>query len=103
MSGPNGPDIAAVYQLLSKVARMVAGYDLRFDAHDRRFDEHSGKLNELIVTVNDHTRKLDELAAVVNLHDRKLVDLGTGLAGLREAVTNYRSSVLGHGMLIGEL
>ncbi len=117
MSGRNGPDIAAVYQLLSEVARMVAGHDRRFDEqdrrfdtvltrldeHDRRFDEHTGKLNELIVTVNDHTRKLDELVSVVNLHDRKLDDLGAGLAGLRETLTHYHSSVLGHGMLISEL
>ena len=61
MSGPNGPDIAAVYQLLTQVARAVAG------------------------------------------HDRKLDDLAAGLASLRDAVTHYHSSVLGHGMLISEL
>ena len=61
MSGPNGPDIAAVYQLLTQVARTVTG------------------------------------------HDRKLDDLAAGLASLRDAVTHYHSSVLGHGMLISEL
>jgi hypothetical protein len=61
MSGANGPDIAAVYQLLTQVARTVTG------------------------------------------HDRKLDDLAAGLASLRDAVTHYHSSVLGHGLLISEL
>ena len=61
MSGANGPDIAAVYQLLTQVSRTVTG------------------------------------------HDRKLDDLAAGLASLRDAVTHYHSSVLGHGMLISEL
>jgi hypothetical protein len=96
MSEGNGTDIAAVYQLLTEVARMVAAHDQRFDAHDRRFDqigrrfdEQQGKLNELITVVNGHSHKLDDLAA--------------GLAGLRESLTHYHASVLGHGVLIGEL
>ncbi len=36
MSGHDGPDISAVYQLLSEVARILAGHDRRFDEHDRR-------------------------------------------------------------------
>jgi chromosome segregation ATPase len=138
MSERNGPDIAAVYQLLTEVARIVGGHDRRFDAvdrrfdavdrrfdaiearldehdrrfdehdrrfdeHDRRFEEHAGKLNELIVTVNGHTRKLDELADIVNRHDRKLDELAAGLADLRETLTHYHASVLGHGIMISEL
>ena len=117
MSERNGPDIAAVYQLLTEVARIVGGHDRRFDEHDRRFDaiearldehdrrfdEHAGKLNELIVTVNGHTRKLDELADILNRHDRKLDELAAGLADLRETLTHYHASVLGHGIMISEL
>ena len=83
-------------------ARLDA-HDRRFDEHDRRFDEHTNKLNELIVTVNGHSRKLDELAAIVNRHDRKLDELGTGVADLREALTQYHASVLGHSILISEI
>jgi hypothetical protein len=61
VSGANGPDIGAVYQLLTQVA---------------------------------HT---------VTAHDRKLDDLAAGLVSLREAVTNYHATVLGHGILISEL
>jgi len=124
MSGHDGPDSSAVYQLLSEVARIVAGHDRRFDEHDRRFDtimsrldehdrrfderdrrfdEHTDKLDELISVVNGHSSKLDELAAVVNVHDRKFADLSADLAGLRETLTHYHASVLGHGILISEL
>ncbi len=110
MSSGNGVDIAAVYQLLSEVARTLAGHDRRFDAHDRRFDAQDRKLdaqdrklNEIIGVVNDHTAKLNELADVVNRHDRKLDDLTADIAGLRETVTHYHATVLGHGILYGEL
>jgi ABC-type transporter Mla subunit MlaD len=82
MSGVNGPDIAAVHQLLSEVARTVAG-------HDRKLDGLTADVAELRETVVRHDRKLDDLAA--------------GLASLREAVTHYHSSVIGHGILLSEL
>ena len=78
MSSDNGVDIAAVYQLLTEVARTLAGhdrrfdgydrkfesYDRRFDAQDRKLDAQDRKLNEIIGVVNDHTTKLNELAEV---------------------------------------
>src|SRR5690348_2341685 len=82
MSGPNGPDIAAVYQLLTQVARTVTG-------HDRKLDDLSAEVAGL--------------REVVAAHDRKLDDLSSGLTSLRDAVTHYHSSVLGHGLLISEL
>ena len=82
MSGANGPDIAAVYQLLTQVAGTVTG-------HDRKLDDLSAEVAGL--------------REVVAAHDRKLDDLAAGLASLRDAVTHYHSSVLGHGMLISEL
>ena len=82
MSGANGPDIAAVYQLLTQVARTVTG-------HDRKLDDLSAEVAGL--------------REVVAAHDRKLDDLTAGLASLRDAVTHYHSSVLGHGLLISEL
>ena len=117
MSSDNGVDIAAVYQLLTEVARTLAGhdrkirrlrpqirsYDRRFDAQDRKLDAQDRKLNEIIGVVNDHTAKLNELAEVVNRHDRKLDDLTSDIAGLREAVTHYHATVLGHGILYSEL
>jgi hypothetical protein len=81
MSGVNGPDIAAVYQLLTEVARRVAGHDDKFDTQDRKLDAIIGRLDA-------HDRKFAE-------HDRKLDNLAAGLSSLREAVT--------HGILISEL
>jgi ABC-type transporter Mla subunit MlaD len=82
MNGANGPDIAAVYQLLTQVARTVTGHD--------------GKLDDLSTEVAG-------LREVVAAHDRKLDDLAAGRASLRDAVTHYHSSVLGHALLISEL
>jgi hypothetical protein len=39
----------------------------------------------------------------VNGHKRKLADLGSSLADLRETLTHYHASVLGHGILLSEL
>ena len=85
MSGPNGPHIAAVYQLLTQVARMVTG-------HDRKLDGLSAEFAGMRGTVAG-------LSEIVASHDRKLDDLAAGLASLRDAVTHYHSSVLGHGMV----
>ena len=78
------------------------------DGHDRRLDPdrkliQDRKLNEIILVVNQHTAKLDELAAVVNRHDLRLQDLTTDVAGLRETLTHYHATVLGHGILYSEL
>jgi hypothetical protein len=40
MSGINGPDIAAVYQLLTQVARTVTGHDRKLDERVRRIERH---------------------------------------------------------------
>jgi hypothetical protein len=60
----NGVDVAAVYQLLARVAR----------------------------TTDEHTRKLE-----------KLDSLEDGVASLRQTLTQYHASVMGHGILFSEL
>jgi hypothetical protein len=74
MSG-NGIDLAAIYQLLSEVACKVGDHDHRFDQIDRRFQEIDARMGGMIADI----------------------------AGLREAMTNYHASILGHGILISEL
>ena len=74
MSGGNGIDIAAVYQLLSQVAR----------------------------TVNDYTRDLSNLTQDVKDLTRGVNDLHDGQATLRQTLTEYHSSVIGHGILISQ-
>jgi hypothetical protein len=76
MSGSgNGVDIAAVYQLLSQVAQ----------------------------TVNEHTRVLNEHTLLLHGHNRRLDNIEHGQSSLRQAVVEYHSSVIGHGILISEL
>jgi hypothetical protein len=47
--------------------------------------------------------RLDTVSERLDSHERKLDDLAVGLSDLRNAVTNYHSTVLGHGILISEL
>jgi len=75
MSGGNGVDIAAVYQLLTQVAR----------------------------TVNDHTRRLDDLTRDVKDLTRGVNELHDGQTTLRQTLTEYHSSVIGHGILFSQL
>lgn len=73
MSG-NGVDIAAVYQLLSQVAQTVT-----------RHDQMLGSI-------------------VAELHDiRRTMATKDELASVRQALTQYHASVMGHGILISEL
>ena len=117
MSERNGPDIAAVYQLLTEVARIVgehtrrfdqidrrlAAHDHRFDEHDRRFVEQGSKINELVATLNEHGRVLGDIAAAVNRHEAKLDDLAASQNSLRESLTLYYSAVVGHGIAMSDL
>jgi uncharacterized coiled-coil protein SlyX len=124
MSERNGPDIAAVYQLLREVAQMVAEHgrkleehDRRFDAidrrfdhingglaeHDNRFDQQDGKLNEVILKANDNTRALAEVIAVLDRHERKLDDLAAGQISLQETLNFHHSAGVGHGIAITDL
>jgi hypothetical protein len=76
MSGSgNGVDIAAVYQLLSQVAQ----------------------------TVNEHTRVLNDHTLLLHDHGRRLENIEHGQTSLRQAIVEYHSSVIGHGILISEL
>jgi chromosome segregation ATPase len=124
MSERNGPDIAAVYQLLREVAQMVAEHGRRFDAidgrfdaidrrfdqvngrlaeHDNRLDQQDGKLNEVILKVNDNTRALAEVIATLNRHEKKLDDLAAGQNSLQETLNFYHSAGVGHGIAITDL
>lgn len=89
MQSGNGIDLAAVYQLLSEVATTGRGHSERFDQIDRRFEQVDRRFEEVY-------RKFAEV-------DRKLVEMTTDIAGLRDTVTHYHATVLGHGVWIGEL
>jgi len=89
MQSGNGIDIAAVYQLLTEVARTVSGHDRRFEAIDRGFEAIDRRFEAI-------DRRFEAI-------DRKLDDLAVGLSDLRAAVTNYHGAVLGHGIMLSEL
>jgi len=102
MSG-NGIDIGAVYQLLTHVAETV-------DSHDRKLNELAAGQAALRRAMEDQAagqaalrRAMDDQAAGQAALRRTMDDQAAALASLRRAVTEYHSSVLGHGILISEL
>jgi len=131
MSGGNNIDIAAVYQLLTRVAetqgehtRTFVGHTRTLEAHGRVLDAHTrileghsnildaqaGVLNEVSSAVNqhtrilgDHTRVLNDHTMVLHDHSRQLTDLAHGQVTLRQTLTEYHSSVIGHGILYSQI
>ncbi len=78
MSG-NGVDLGAVYQLLSQVAEAVTRHDRGLEALGRDMAEMRRDMTGM-----ERSIKAD-------------------IADLRQTVTHYHSSVIGHGILISEL
>lgn len=87
----NGVDIAAVYQLLSRVAETVS--------------QHDQRLGQIVQTVTRHDQML--VSIVSELRDMRQMMAGMAtkaeLADIRQALTQYHSSVMGHGIMISEL
>ncbi len=82
MSGGNGADIGQVVAMLGIV--LENQQEMRRDVREMRL-----VLNEHTTVLHDHGRRLDDLSAQ--------------MASLREAVTAYHATVIGHGILISEL
>ena len=78
MSG-DGVDLGAIYQLLSQVAEAVTRHDRALEALGRDMSEMRQDM-----TTMDRLIKAE-------------------FAELRETVTHYHSSVIGHGILISDL
>ncbi|MEO5374147.1 MAG: hypothetical protein H7840_07675 [Alphaproteobacteria bacterium] len=112
-------DISAVFQLLGNMAAVqreqgqkineLVGVVNELTASQKQLAtdlrEHGLKLNELVGVVNDHGRKLDVLYAETQDIRRELATKAdkADVAFLRQTVTEYHSSVMGHGILISEL
>ena len=92
----NGADIGQVLAIVQDLA--VGQREMRaiLEDHGRKLEDHGRKLD-------DHGRKLEDLDRKVEDLDRKVEDLSAEVGGLRRQVTEYHSSVLGHGVLISEL
>ena len=88
-SSGNGADIG---QVLAIVQDLAAGQRQMGAAVQ---DLAAGQ-KEMRATLQEHGRILEQ-------HSRKLDDLSADVGGLRQQVTEYHASVLGHGVLISEL
>ncbi len=80
MSG-NGVDLGAIYQLLSQVAEAVTRHDRALEALGRDMVAMRGELTEM----------------------RGIMATKGDLAELRQTITHYHSSIVGHGILISDL
>lgn len=80
--GENGVDIGAVYQLLSTVAETVTRLDQRMAVVEHRLASLEERMDSL---------------------ERRISNVEHSFVELRETVTHYHSSVVGHGILISEL
>ena len=78
MSG-NGVDLGAIYQLLSTVAEAVT-------RHDRALEALGRDMAEMRRDITSMSRSMK-----------------TDFAELRQTITHYHSSVVGHGILISDL
>ena len=94
--GGNGTDLGHIVAMLGDVLegqREIRGI----------LNEHSHILNEHTRVLNEHTRVLNEHTLKLHDHDRRFNDLTHDVHSMREALTSYHASVLGHGILISEL
>ena len=121
MSGVNGPDIAAVYQLLTEVAQQVGDVIRRLSEHDRRFEQIDGRFEQIDRRFEQIDRRLEQMElrfeqidARFDRHVNRIDELAADIAGLREQVTHditdlretvalYHHSVVGHGIQFSEV
>jgi len=121
MSGVNGPDIAAVYQLLTEVAQQVGDIIRRLSEHDRRFEQIDGWFEQIDRRFEQIDRRLEQMElrfeqidARFDRHFNRIDELAADIAGLREQVTHditdlretvalYHHSVVGHGIQFSEV
>ena len=62
MSGVNGPDIAAVYQLLTEVALQVGDIVRRLSEHDGRFEQIDRRFEQIDRRFEQIDRRLNRSA-----------------------------------------
>ena len=128
MSGVNGPDIAAVYQLLTEVAQQVGDIIRRLSEHDRRFEQIDGRFEQIDRRFEQIDRRFEQIDrrfeqvelrfeqidARFDRHVNRIDELAADIAGLREQVTHditdlretvalYHHSVVGHGIHFSEV
>ncbi len=81
MSGGNGADLGTVIAMLGQVLQTQ--------------QEHGRLLGEQGRMIAEHGRRLDAI-------ERRLTAIEGDVRALRQTVTEYHSSVIGHGILISE-
>ena len=97
MSG-NGIDLGSIYNLLLQVSKTVSNHDAVLEQHSRILERHGEILERQGQALAHILEVLPTLAT-----KREVTAVKGEVADLRQAVTHYHSSVMGHGILISEL
>ena len=97
MAEGNGIDLGSIYGLLVEVAKTVSRHDaallsLQDDIRQLRSDTHG-------IRAEMHGIRSELKAEIAALRSETRAEFAT----LRQTVTQYHSSVLGHGILISDL
>ncbi len=88
MSG-NGIDLGAIHQILLGIAEVQ--------------QDHGHQLAQLRTEMNGVRSEMHDMRSQMNDMRSQMNDMRSQIGGLRQQVTEYHSSVLGHGILISEL
>ena len=94
MSG-NGVDLGSIYNLLLQVSKTVSKHDVVLEQHGEMLRRHGEALQHILEVLPTLATKQELGTAVGSIKGE--------VADLRQAVTHYHSSVVGHGILISEL
>lgn len=95
---------------LDKVESRLDGMESRLDGVESHLDHIDGRLDRIEVRLDHLDARMDALEALVRQLARRVdgitIDLAAlkrEAASLRQAITDYHGSVLGHGVLLTEL
>ena len=95
-SSGNGADIGQVLTIVQDLAVGQREVRATLQEHSRMLEGHGRMLES-------HGRILESHGRMLEQHSRKLEDLSADMSGMRQQLTEYHASVLGHGVLISEL
>ena len=99
----NGADLGSVIAMLSTVLEGQRSIQADIQEIKVVVNQHTEVLNQHTRALAEHTQVLNEHTLTLTDHGARFKNLSGEVASLREAVTAYHASVLGHGVLISEL
>ena len=95
MSG-NGIDLGAIHQILLGIAQVQQDHGQQLAGLRTEMNDVRSQMHDVRSQMHDVRSQMHDMRSQMN-------DMRSQIGGLRQQVTEYHSSVLGHGILISEL